>query len=100
MQTTYSDLPPTQSTDGEAAVMSWLDHLKELRDRMLRICIAVVIGLGIGFYAVTWRNFALVDLVIHRFSRYGVQVIGVTESFTNTIQLALGIGVTLAMPVI
>lgn len=99
MQTTYTDLPPTPNPE-EGTVMSWLDHFRELRNRLVKACLAVFVGLLIGFWAFTWRDYALLQIVIKRFAPQGLIVIHPAESFTNVIQLALGAGIALAMPVI
>src|SRR5438874_2085993 len=99
MQTTYSDIPPVQQPE-EVAVMSWLDHLKELRNRLVKASIAIVLGMVVGFYVFTWNGYALLEIIVHRFTPSGVIIIHPAESFTNVIQLALGTGIALAMPVI
>ncbi len=99
MQTTYTDMPPVPKPE-EEAVMSWLDHLKELRNRLVKASIAIVLGMVIGFYAFTWRSYTILEIIVHRFTPSGVQIIHPAESFTNVIQLALGAGIALAMPVI
>ena len=99
MATTFTETPPTPNPD-EGAVMSWLDHFRELRNRLVKACIAVFAGMLIGFWAFTWNDFALLRIVIDRFARQGLIVIHPAESFTNVIQLALGAGIALAMPVI
>jgi len=100
MDTTMSQPASGPPEEGEAAVMSWLDHAKELRDRMLKASIATVLGLLVGFYAVTWNNYWLVAELIAHFNVKSVQTIRPAEGFTEVIKLALGVGVTLAMPVI
>jgi sec-independent protein translocase protein TatC len=100
MQTTYDNAPQPQHD--EAAVMSWLDHLRELRDRLLRASLAVVAGLAIGFGAVFYDNYRLLEFLKNQFTPDGVHLIAVSpaEVFTTAMQVALGIGVSLAMPVI
>lgn len=98
MQTTYTDAPP--SAEPEGAVMSWLDHARELRNRLVKASLAVFVGMLVGFFAVQWRNYALVDALIHHFALQGVQIIRPAEVFTEIIKLAVGFGVSLGMPVI
>lgn len=99
MQTTISDLPPTPTPE-EGAVMSWLDHAKELRDRLLKAAIAIFFGMLIGFFVVTWNDYAVVAGLVLHFAPGGVQTIRPAEPFTELIKLALGIGVIVGMPVI
>jgi sec-independent protein translocase protein TatC len=95
MQTTYTDPIP----EPEGGMMSWLDHARELRDRLLKASIAIILGMGIGFYAFTWNNYFLYDGLILHFTN-GVQTVYPAEAFTSILKLALGSGISLAMPVI
>lgn len=99
MQTTAPKTPAPPLSQ-EEAVMSWLDHARELRDRMLKACLAVFVGLLLGFWAVNYNEQAVVYHIVERFTVEGVQTVRPAEAFTNVIKLALGIGVALAMPVI
>ena len=99
MAATFTETPPTPNRE-EGAVMSWLDHFRELRTRLVKACIAVFVGLLISFWAFTWDDYQLLRIVIDRFAPQGLIVIHPAESFTNVLQLALGAGTALAMPVI
>lgn len=99
MQTTYTNPAPTPAPEPEGGVMSWLDHAKELRDRLLKVSISIVAGLLIGFYAFTWNNYFLYNALILHFTN-GVQTIYPAEAFTSVIKLALGASISLSMPVI
>ncbi len=96
MATTYTPAPQ----EGEIAVMSWLDHARELRNRLVKACLAVLVGLLIGMWLISRNNYALVDALIYHFTLNGLQAIRPAEAFTNVVKLGLGIGVALAMPVI
>jgi sec-independent protein translocase protein TatC len=86
--------PPATAPDG--SVMSLVDHLGELRDRLFRVIIAVVAGGAVGFYfAQTIRN-ALLDLIPDGTA----QTLGPGDGFAITLRIALITGVILAMPVI
>ncbi|GAC1552790.1 MAG: twin-arginine translocase subunit TatC [Herpetosiphon sp.] len=93
---------PSQGEPQDVAVMTWLDHARELRTRVMKASLAVVIGLIAGFLLIQWHNFILINLVIDHFVPAGAQLqaIAVGEKFSNAMQIALGIGVALAMPVI
>lgn len=98
MTTTPAPLP---TNSREEVMMSWLDHARELRNRLVKASIAVFLGLIVGFLLVQYNNYALVNATIRYFVPSGtIQAIGVAENFTNIIQIALGIGIALAMPVI
>ncbi len=98
MQTTINGAPPSNAD--EVAVMSWLDHARELRDRLFKATLAVLLGVLVGFYAVTWNDYAVVDYLVRHLAPDGAQTMKVGEAFTNVLKLALGIGVALGMPVI
>ncbi len=86
--------PPTTAPDG--SVMSLVDHLGELRDRLFRSILAVVAGSVVGFYfSVPIRDFLLQPL-----PGGTVQVLGVGDGFMIQLRIAIIAGVILAMPVL
>jgi sec-independent protein translocase protein TatC len=88
--------------------MTWIDHLKELRNRLIKASLAVVIGLVIGVAIVYVRNYAFLDAIMDHLTptieatgaKVQVQAIKPAEIFTNAMRVAFGIGISLAMPVI
>jgi sec-independent protein translocase protein TatC len=86
--------PPTAAPDG--SVMSLVDHLGELRDRLFRVILAVVAGSVVGFYfAVPIR-----DTLLNLIPDGTAQTLGPGDGFAITLRIALITGVILAMPVI
>src|SRR3990170_2365527 len=86
--------PPATAPDG--SVMSLVDHLGELRDRLFRSILAVVAGSVVGFYfSVPIRDFLLQPL-----PGGTVQVLGVGDGFAIQLRIAIIAGVILAMPVL
>src|SRR5918995_3067592 len=86
--------PPVTAPDG--SVMSLVDHLGELRDRLFRVILAVVAGGAVGFYfSETIRNL-LLDLIPDGTA----QTLGPGDGFAITLRISLIVGVILAMPVI
>lgn len=75
--------------------MSLLDHVRELRDRIFRIAIAMVIGSVIGYY---FRN-ELLELLKRP---YPGQLLagGVPDQLTVAATIAITVGAILAFPVI
>jgi sec-independent protein translocase protein TatC len=75
--------------------MTLLEHVRELRDRLFKAVIALVIGFCIGI-AVSQQILAFIE------QPYGgrLMVIGPTESISNVFTVALTFGAALAMPVI
>jgi sec-independent protein translocase protein TatC len=86
--------PPATAPDG--SVMSLVDHLGELRDRLFRSIIAVVAGSAVGFiFAKDIRDFLLRPLP------GGVaQVLGPGDGFAIQLRISIIVGIILAMPVL
>lgn len=78
--------------------MSFLEHLDELRRRLVRVAIAILIALCIAFiFADQILNFLLAP-VAHAMGR--LAVIRPAEAFMNKMKAALVGGVFLALPVV
>jgi sec-independent protein translocase protein TatC len=86
--------PPATAPDG--SVMSLVDHLGELRDRLFRVILAVVAGGVVGFYFAERIRNILLDLIPDGTA----QTLGPGDGFAITLRIALITGVILAMPVI
>jgi sec-independent protein translocase protein TatC len=95
---TESPQPPPTGGAGvpDESIMSLVDHLGELRDRLVRCVLAIAIGTAIGFYfAPVVRNFLLEPL-----PNQSAQVLGPGDGFAIQLRIAVVIGVILAMPVL
>lgn len=83
--------------------MTLIEHLVELRTRLARAGLGVLVGLGFGIFLVL-GPFRLVDLIIRTFAPLSeqapVQAVGTAEEFTSFMTVALAVGFILAMPVI
>lgn len=76
--------------------MSLVDHLSELRTRLVRAILGVLVGSAVGFwFAVPIRNLLVTPLPSAQ-----LQVLGPGDAFMITMRIALVTGVILAMPVI
>jgi sec-independent protein translocase protein TatC len=85
--------------------MTLLDHLLELRMRLTRATIAVLVGFGVGFWLISDSSpVPVVDYIIKRFvidlGGKGLNPVTVGETFTAYLSVGLLIGIVLAMPVI
>ncbi len=86
--------------------MTLIEHLVELRTRLVRAGIGVIVGLVIGVIMVLPEGpIRLVDILIATFApineRYApVQAVGTAEAFTSYMTVALSVGVIIGMPVI
>ena len=88
--------PPPAAAPPDGSVMSLVDHLGELRDRLFRVILAVVAGSAVGFYLSERVRNLLLDLIPDGTA----QTLGPGDGFAITLRIALITGVILAMPVI
>src|SRR5216117_1761269 len=80
--------PPGVTAPTDQSVMSLMDHLGELRTRLFRSILAVVVGSTVGFYFATpIRNFLLEPLPKHT-----VQVLGIGDAFIIQMKIAIVVG--------
>lgn len=97
--------PPSSEAEDDDEAMTLMDHLRELRTRLIRASVGVLVGMGIGMFLVL-GPLNLVDHLIATFAPLGdqsyppVQTVGTAESFTSYMTVALTVGVILGMPVI
>jgi sec-independent protein translocase protein TatC len=88
--------PPPAAPPADETVMSLVDHLGELRTRIFRSIIAVVVGSVVGYYfASDVRVFLQRPL-----GNIPLQVLGVGDAFFIQVKISLVIGIILAMPVL
>src|ERR671921_770061 len=87
---------------GNAGEMPFLDHLEELRSRILRSLAAVVVGCGLGLWLV--QQFQLVTLLKEPIAPYltggKLVVTSPTEPVMIVLKLGLLVGLVLASPVL
>jgi sec-independent protein translocase protein TatC len=87
---------------GAAGEMAFLDHLEELRSRILRSLAAVVVGFGIGLWAV--QQFQLVSVLKAPIAPYLLDgkliVTSPTEPVMIVFKLGFIVGLVLASPVL
>lgn len=85
-----------------SAEMPFLDHLEELRWRILWSLLALLVCSIIGFFVVT--KFDVIGLLMKPISPYlpsaKLVYLGVTDPFMITLKLALAIGLILAFPIV
>ena len=84
------------ATRGDESVMSLIDHLDELRKRLFRVILAVVVGAAVGFLFATPARNLLLDLLPDG----SAQTLGPGDGFAIQLRISIVIGIILAMPVI
>jgi sec-independent protein translocase protein TatC len=90
--------PPSDSRDGELATMSLMEHLEELRRRIIVAAIAVLLA-GIAGFLLADPIIAALRVPLGPYDDTLRQTT-VSEGFSVRVQIALMTGVALAMPVI
>jgi sec-independent protein translocase protein TatC len=90
-------VPPEEPEVRETGVMSLVDHLSELRTRIVRSIVAVAVGAAVGF----WFGDQIVAILRAPLPISGELVVfDVGDAFAIRLRIALIVGVILAMPVI
>lgn len=89
--------------ENPSGVMSFTGHLIELRDRLLKSMIAVVLGLIVSFFFVNSIIDVIIDLIPAKLaSGRLIEPIALkpTETFVTYFQVALVVGIVIALPVL
>jgi sec-independent protein translocase protein TatC len=87
--------PPTPAAPGDEKVMSLVDHLSELRSRIVRVVLAVLVGTGVGFY---FANPLIALLAGPAGGK--LQNLAPGDAFFIFVRVSVVTGIILAMPVI
>lgn len=88
--------PTTGAPEGESGIMPLMEHLKELRTRLIRAFIALFVTTGISFVFAK----QVFIILLAPLGDATVQALKPTESLGNYMKVALLCGMILAMPVI
>jgi sec-independent protein translocase protein TatC len=89
--------------NGSGAEMPFLDHLEELRVRLIRALLALIAGFVVGFFVV--QKFQLVGIISKPIQPYlgnggKLAVLTPTEPVMIVFKLAFVVGLVLAAPVV
>jgi sec-independent protein translocase protein TatC len=94
--------PPIQAPDADDSRMPLLEHLKELRGRLIRSVIAIGLGFALAYFAADWLV-ATLTWPLH-VAAHGRNVMligtGLGEAFFTKIKVALIAGLFIASPVV
>lgn len=94
-QSPPDSIPPFQ-TEEEFVEMTLQEHLEELRSRILKSALAVLVAL----VAALWLAFPVMEKIRDQANVTGLQAISPTEPFTVYMRVALYIAIAIAMPVL
>lgn len=96
--TPEAEPPASAPAPGAPAVaeMTLVDHLSELRDRLIKVVLAVAVTSAIGFYFTT----PIIGLLVAPLPNQQLQFTGVGDAFFINVKIAIVVGIILAMPVI
>lgn len=89
---------PAPVTPGDETVMTLVDHLSELRDRIVRSILAVAVGGVIGFMLSEPVVSLLYDALPEGTPK--LQVFGPGDAFAIRLRISLILGIIVAMPVL
>lgn len=98
--------PPSQFNSLRDFWESNVPHLLELRDRIIKAFVGIMIGAALGSYFVFAQPFGtpIIDFLAQHFLgeswQQRLQTVGTAELFVSYMSLALVIGVAVAMPVL
>jgi len=90
-------LPPEEPTPSETGVMSLVEHLSELRTRIVRSVLAILVGGIVGFYFGEQIQAVLVAPL--PYDRPLIST-GIGDPFAIRLRISIVVGIILAMPVI
>jgi sec-independent protein translocase protein TatC len=87
---------PSPAPGATSTEMTLVDHLTELRNRIVKILIAVVLTSFVGFYFAT----PLIGILVAPLPNNQLQYTGLGDAFYINVKIAIVVGIILAMPVI
>jgi sec-independent protein translocase protein TatC len=87
---------PAAPAPAPVAEMTLVEHLTELRGRLVKSLIAVAIGTGVGFWF--WKDVR--NILIAPLPTHTVQVLGPGDAFVIALRISVVVGIILAMPVL
>lgn len=100
LTTVENSVSPSPPENLEDQPMTLVDHLKELRDRLIKMCVAVLFGMIAGFFF-TQRVIDYFRYVVHRSDPNAQLVQTETTDFVSTyLKITLYLGICFAMPVL
>lgn len=88
--------PPEEEIDDQP--MTLVEHLKELRDRLIRMCIAIVVGMIGGFFLTPYVIRYFRHVVEHGDANAKLIQTDATEYISTYLKITLYLGIAIVMP--
>ena len=88
--------PPAPTPGAASTDMTLVDHLAELRDRIVKVLIVVILTSLVGFYFAT----PIIGILVAPLPNNQLQFTGLGDAFFINVKIAIVVGIILAMPVI
>ena len=88
--------PPAPVPGATSTEMTLVDHLAELRDRIVKVLIVVILTSLVGFYFAT----PIIGILVAPLPNNQLQFTGLGDAFFINVKIAIVVGIILAMPVI
>ena len=88
--------PPAPGPGAASTDMTLVDHLAELRDRIVKVLIVVILTSLVGFYFAT----PIIGILVAPLPNNQLQFTGLGDAFFINVKIAIVVGIILAMPVI
>lgn len=88
--------PPSQPEPPVRGEMTLVGHLTELRDRLIRIVLAIAVGSVIGF----WQATPIIGILVAPLPSDQLQYTGLGDAFVINLKVGIVVGIILAMPMI
>src|SRR4051812_18738870 len=89
-----------QDEDFEDQPMTLVEHLKELRDRLIRMCIAILVGMIGGFFLTPYVIRYFRRVVEHGDPNARLIQTDATEYISTYLKITLYLGIAITMPIL
>ena len=92
--------PAPQDEDFDDQPMTLVEHLKELRDRLIRMCLAILVGMIGGFFLTPYVIDYFKRVVTHADPSARLIQTEATEYISTYLKITLYLGIAITMPIL
>ena len=93
-------VPAPQDEEVDDQPMTLVEHLKELRDRLIRMCVAILVGMVGGFFLTPYVIDYFKKVVTHADPNARLIQTEATEYISTYLKITLYLGIALTMPIL